>query len=240
MTRRILSRSALAGGCAAALATSCLVAPPAHALFGLGDVVYDPANYAQNVLTAVRSLEQINNQIRQIQNQATSLLNEAKNLESLPVSTLADLKAQVEQTQALLAQARRVAFNVQAVQQAFSDRYKGTALTANQTQMVAHAEARWQDSVAAFEDALQVQAGVVGNIEPARTAMDTLVRASQSASGALQAAQAGNQLLALQARQLADVTAALAAQGRAQALAAARDAASEAEGRARFQRFRGN
>lgn len=240
MTRPVLSRGVLAGACAALLASSCLIAPPAHALFGLGDVVYDPANYAQNVLTAVRSLEQINNQIRQIQNQATSLLNEAKNLESLPVSTLADLKAQVEQTQALLARARRVAFNVQAVQQAFSDRYKGTALTASQTQMVAHAEARWQDSVAAFEDALQVQAGVVGNIEPARTAMDTLVRASQSASGALQAAQAGNQLLALQARQLADVTAALAAQGRAQALAAARDAASEAEGRARFQRFRGN
>jgi len=132
MTRRFLSRGALAGAGAAALATSCLVAPPAHALFGLGDVVYDPANYAQNVLTAVRSLEQINNQIRQIQNQATSLLNEAKNLESLPVSTLADLKAQVEQTQALLAQAQRVAFNVQAVQQAFSERYKGTALTASQ------------------------------------------------------------------------------------------------------------
>jgi len=105
--------------------------------------------------------------------------------------------------------------------------------------MVANADARWQDSVGALQDALRVQAGVVGNIDGARTSIDTLVGASQSASGALAATQAGNQLLALQAQQLADLTATLAAQGRAQALDAARDAAIEAEGRERFRRFRG-
>ena len=105
--------------------------------------------------------------------------------------------------------------------------------------MVANANARWEDSVGALEDALRVQAGVVGNLDGARTSIDTLVGASQSASGALQATQAGNQLLALQSQQLADLTAALAAQGRAQALDAARAAAIEAEGRARFRRFRG-
>src|SRR5690606_22566785 len=34
---------------------------PAHAQFG--GVVFDPSNYAQNVLTAARTLQQINNQI---------------------------------------------------------------------------------------------------------------------------------------------------------------------------------
>ena len=104
--------------------------------------------------------------------------------------------------------------------------------------MVANADARWQDSVGAFQDALQVQAGVVGNLDGAKASIDTLVSASQSASGALQAAQAGNQLLALQSQQLADLTAAIAAQGRAEALDAARNAATEAEGRERFRRFR--
>ena len=61
--------------------------------------------------------------------------------------------------------------------------------------------------------------------------------ASQSATGALQAAQAGNQLLALQSQQLADLTALLAAQGRAQALDSARNAAVEAESRERLRRF---
>src|SRR3546814_12351049 len=66
-------------------------------------------------------------------------------------------------------------------------------LTATESQMVSNANGRWQDSVGAFEDALRVQAGAVGNLDGTRTSIDTLVTASQSASGALQAAQAGNQ-----------------------------------------------
>ncbi len=103
--------------------------------------------------------------------------------------------------------------------------------------MVANAEARWSDSVGAFQDAMKVQAGVVGNMGDARRSITTLVTASQSAAGALQAAQAGNQLLALQSQQLGDLAAAIAAQGRAQMLDAARAAAAEAEGRERFRRF---
>jgi P-type conjugative transfer protein TrbJ len=227
---------------AAALALSALsaivVSAPAHAQFG--GIVYDPTNYAQNVLTAARSLQQVNNQIQQIQNQATSLINQAKNLASLPISTLSALQAQVQQTRQLLAQAQRIAYSVQDIQQAFTSRYNGANLTAPQAQMVTNANDRWQDSVGALQDALKVQAGVVGNIDGARNSISTLVTASQSASGALQATQAGNQLLALQSQQLADLTAALAAQGRAQALEAARNAATEAEGRERFKRFRGN
>lgn len=233
-------RRALKGGAlAAALGAAAITASPAYAQFGFGGIVFDPSNYAQNVLTAARSLEEINNQIRQIENQAASLVNEARNLASLPVSTLAALQQQVQQTRQLLAQAQRIAYNVQDIQTAFSQRYSGAALTGTNAQLVANAEARWKDSVGAFEDALQVQAGVVGNLGGAKSSIDSLVTASQSATGALQAAQAGNQLLALQSQQLADLTAAVAAQSRAEALEAARDAATEAEGRERFRRFRG-
>ena len=67
--------------------------------------------------------------------------------------------------------------------------------------------------------------------------MHDLVTASQSASGALQAAQAGNQLIALQSQQLSDMTAMLAAQGRAQSLDAAQRAAAQAQGREQLRRF---
>lgn len=227
----------LAGALTLSALAGAILPAPAFAQFGLGGIVYDPTNYAQNVLTAARTLEQINNQIRQIQNQAQSLINEAKNLASLPVSTLSMLQSQVNQTRQLLSQAQRIAYSVQDIQQAFTKRYNGANLTASQGQMVANANARWQDSVGAYQDALQVQAGVVGNIDGARSSIDTLVSASQSASGALQATQAGNQLLALQSQQLADLTAAVAAQGRAQALDAARNAAEEAEARERLRRF---
>lgn len=212
------------------------IAAPASAQ--IGGIVHDPRNYAQNILTAARTLEQINNQIKQLQNQSTSLLNEAKNLATLPTSTLQELQGQVDQTRQLLGEAQRIAFDVKDVQAAFEGRYKGAALSGSSATMVANADARWKDSVGAFEDAMKVQAGIVGNLGVTRQSISALVGASQSATGALQAAQAGNQLLALQSQQLADLTAAMAAQGRAQALEAARGAAAEAEARERFRRFR--
>ncbi|MGL3821301.1 P-type conjugative transfer protein TrbJ [Sphingopyxis sp. R3-92] len=230
---RSIARLALTIAVPALVAT--MAVQPASAL-----IVYDPSNYAQNVLTAARMLQQINNQIQSIQHQATSLLNEARNLTSLPLSTLNALQQQVRQTQQLLGQAQRIAYDVQNVQQAFTARYKGTALAGTHAQMVANANERWEDSVGAFEDSLKTQASVIGNIDGTRGSMDSLVSASQSATGALQAAQAGNQLLALQSQQIADLTAVVSAQSRAQTLDAARHSAEEAEGRERFRRFMGN
>lgn len=209
-------------------------AQPASAI-----IVYDPSNYAQNVLTAARTLEQINNQIRQLQNQATSLLNEARNLEKLPLDMLQPIQQQIGQTQQLIQQAQRMAYDVQDIQTKFAQQYKSVDLTASDRTLVQGAETRWQNSVAAFEDALKVQAGAVGNIEGSRAAVESLLTASQSATGALQAAQAGNQLLAVQSQQLADLTATIASLGRAQTLDAANAAAAKAQAREQLRRFLG-
>lgn len=224
-----------AGAAALSMTATALVPAPAYAQFG--GIVYDPSNYAQNVLTAARTLEQINNQIRQLQNQATSLINEARNLASLPTSILDPLQQQIRQTQQLLAQAQRISFDVQQIEREFTRQYSAQSLTGSQREMVQGAEERWKNSVAAFEDALKVQAGAVSNIEGARSAVQTIVTASQSATGALQAAQAGNQLLALQSQQLADLTATVASLGRAQSLDAANAAAAKAQAREQLRRF---
>ena len=221
-------------GSAAIIALLC-GSVPATAQFG--GVVYDPTNYAQNVLQAARALQQINNQIQALQNQATSLLNEARNLTSLPFSQLAQLQSQLDRTRQLLGQAQKLAYDVQDVDQLFAQKYRGTNLSGSDQSLVDDAKSRWQTSVAGFEDALKVQAGVVGNLEGSRATMDRLVTASQSSSGALQAAQAGNQLLALQSQQLADMTALLAAQGRAQSLDMAQKAAAQAQAREQLRRF---
>lgn len=230
------ARCAAAVLIAALAASGSMTAAPAAAQ--IGGIVHDPRNYSQNILTAARTLEQINNQIKQLQNQATSLMNEARNLTGLPISTLGTLQAQVDQTRQLLGEAQRIAYDVTSVQQSFGNRYKGSALAAPQAALVANAEARWNDSVGAFEDAMKVQAGIVANMGGTKASIATLVGASQSATGALQAAQAGNQILAVQSQQLSDLAAAISAQGRAQMLDAARAAAAEAEGRERFRRFR--
>ncbi len=232
MSMSMMRRTALTGAAAFAIVA---VAQPASAI-----IVYDPTNYAQNVLQAARALQQINNQIQSLQNQATSLINQAKNLASLPFSTLSTLQAQIQRTQQLITQAQRLAYDVRSIDQAFTSRYNGATASTSTAQMVANAQESWQTSVAAFQDTLRVQAGVVGNIDGTRTSINGLVSASQSATGALQAAQAGNQLLALQSQQIADLTALMAAQSRAQSLEMARQTQIEADGRERFRRFFGS
>ncbi|QFQ88830.1 P-type conjugative transfer protein TrbJ [Paracoccus kondratievae] len=234
MTRRPLTALLLAGSClAATVVGTAFVTSPAHAW----RIVYDPSNYAQNVLTAARTLEQINNQIRSLQNEAQMLINQAHNLASLPYSALQTLQANVAQTQALLAQAQNLAFEVGQIDQAFQSEYGAVSLSATETQMVADARTRWQNTVGGLQDALKVQAGVVGNIDSNRAEMAALVGESQGAEGALQATQAGNQLLALQSQQLSDLIAVIAANGRADALSEAERATAAEQGRVQRERF---
>jgi type IV secretion system protein TrbJ len=200
-------------------------------------VVYDPTNYVQNVLSAARALEQINNQIQSLQNEAQMLINQARNLASLPYSSLQQLQQSVQRTQALLGQAQRIAFDVQQIDQAFQSQYGNISLSTSDQRLVADARSRWQNTVGSLQDAMRVQAGVVGNIDTNRAEMAALVGQSQGATGALQATQAGNQLLALQAQQLADLVAVVAANGRAQALVDAERAAAAEQGREQRRRF---
>jgi P-type conjugative transfer protein TrbJ len=165
------------------------------------------------------------------------LVNQAKNLASLPLSTLTTLQSTISQTTALLAQAQNIAYSVTSVEQQYQQAYTSISSGMSDSALFSQAQTRWQNAVGGFEDALKMQAQAVGNISFDSAAMNQLVSASQSSTGALQAAQAGNQLLALQSRQLSDVIAVLSANGRAQELQQARETAAEAEGEAQYQHF---
>ena len=234
---KIVGASALALVLAVPVALSPMLASPAHAQFGFGRIVYDPSNYAQNVLTAARTLEQINNQITSLQNEAQMLINQARNLASLPHSSLQQLQQNVQRTQQLLGQAQNLAFEVGQIDQAFQSQYGNVSLSATDAQLVADARGRWENTVGGLQDAMRVQAGVVGNIDSNRAEMAALVGQSQGATGALQATQAGNQLLALQSQQLSDLIALISANGRADALTEAERATAAEQGREQRRRF---
>src|SRR5216683_7000223 len=89
-------------------------------------VVYDPSNYAQNVLQAARALQQISNQVTGLQNQTQMLLNQARNLTSLPVSSLQAIEQSISRTQQLLNQAQRIAYDINQIDQAFGRSYPQT------------------------------------------------------------------------------------------------------------------
>jgi P-type conjugative transfer protein TrbJ len=213
------------------LAPAC---EPAHAQIA----VFDAGNFAENVMTAARELQQVNNEIQSLENQATMLINQAKNLASLPYSTLAQLDQSINQTQQLLAQAQNIAYDVTTIDQAFTQVYPETySSTASSQQLEADAQTRWENARAGYQDAMNVQAGVVQNLASTHAQIDTLVASSQSAEGALQASQAGNQILSVMSGQLADVTALIAAQGRAAALVGAADTESQEQAQTELNQF---
>ena len=225
-------RAALAAG--VAILTLATANVPARAQW----IVYDPTNFSQNVLTAARELQQVNQNIQSLENQATMLINQAKNLASLPYSSLAQLEASIQRTEQLLMQAQNIAYSVTTIDQAFTQVYPQSYTgSASSTQMLADAQTRWQNARAGYQDSMHIQAGVVQNLQNAQTQISALVSSSQSASGALQAAQSGNQIMGLAAQQLADLTGVIAAMARAQSLDNAGRLESEAQGQQQMQNF---
>src|SRR3546814_20317276 len=67
-------------------AASIVPTTPAQAI-----PVFDASNYAQNLLTAARTLQKINNQIQSLQNEASMLTNMDKHIPRLEFTSLTQL-----------------------------------------------------------------------------------------------------------------------------------------------------
>jgi P-type conjugative transfer protein TrbJ len=208
---------------------------------GAFDIVFDPSNYSQNLLTAARTLEQINNQIRSLQNQAQSLLNQSKNLASLPTSVVGQLTSTINQMNTLIGQAKNLSFDVQKTQQDFERIYpRQYAAAVSSDKMVQDATSRWDNSYDGLKQSLTLQSAIVGSLDQDGQTLRTLIANSSAAVGSLQAQQSGNELLALQIKQSLQAQALMATQARADTLRAAEQQASSAAAKERFIRFIGD
>ncbi|MBR0803412.1 P-type conjugative transfer protein TrbJ [Bradyrhizobium japonicum] len=208
---------------------------------GAFDIVFDPTNYGQNLLTAARALEQINNQVRSLENQTQSLLNQAKHLASLPTSVVGQLSSNINQMNGLINQAKNISFDVQTTQQDFQRLYpRQYAAAISSDKMVQDATARWDNSYDGLKQSLTVQSAIVSGLDQDGQTLRTLMANSSAAVGSLQAQQSGNELLALQIKQSLQTQALLATQARADTLRAAEQQASSAAAKERFTRFIGD
>ena len=158
-------------------------------------VVVDPTNLVQNTLTAIRTMEQINNQIQQLQNEADMLINQARNLANLDFNIVNRLRSTLATTERLIAEAQGLAYDVQNLDSDFARLYpEQYAATISGDQMFRDARERWKNSLDGLHTAMRMQAQVSQNLAQDEGALADLVSQSQSATGALQAMQATNQL----------------------------------------------
>jgi P-type conjugative transfer protein TrbJ len=213
---------------------------PASAQFGFGGIVFDPSNYAQNVLTAARTLQQINNQIQSLQNEAQMLTNMARQLQRLDFSSLLQINTSMRKIDTLMNQAQGIAMNLSATETALRNQFPASfdaAATTSQT--LARAQTQWQSSMDAWRQTMRLQAQIVENVGDDSGLIATLVMQSQSAVGGVQVGQAANQLQALAIKQQLQIQQMMAAQYRADALERARQAQALEAARAATKTFIG-
>ncbi len=221
---------------AALLMSVLTVWQPANAF-----TVIDPTNLIQNTFTAMRTLEMVNNQVRQLQNETQMLLNQSRNLERLDYNVIGQLRASLANTERLLAEARGLAYEVQRLDQEFARLYSAQYDSGSSNQRLAQeSRERWQQGLHGLHHAMRVQAQVTQSLTEDEGVLAALVQQSQSAGGALQASQATNQLLALQAKQSIQAQQLQITQNRAVALELARQSAATEEARERRRRFMGS
>ncbi|MBW4331116.1 P-type conjugative transfer protein TrbJ [Stakelama sp. CBK3Z-3] len=212
-----------------------MLAPPAAAQI----TVFDPSNYSQNLLTAARTLQQINNQIQSLQNEAAMLQNMAKNLKPTDFPQLAELNRRLEAINALMDEAQAIDFRIDGLDEQFRSLFPDFDAQVRADARASEARARLDAAMAGFRQTMGVQAQVVENVaDDARTLAEISAR-SQGAEGAMQLGQTTNQLLALATKQQLQIQNLLAAQFRAEAFEAARRAQAEADARAATKKFLG-
>ena len=203
-------------------------------------IVFDPANYEQNLLSAVRNLQEVENQMKQLTNEAQMISKMDLNLTSLGSSVGGDLKNSLGQIQSLLKQADGIALSVtqteSEVKRLFPTQYQ-TALTNDQSfQMAAQ---RWSNTLSAFKTSMALEAKVTETTDSDSNVLSDLLAKSASAVGNLEVQQAGNELTGLNVKQQLQLQTLMAADQRAQSLDRATALASQQEAQLRFKRFSG-
>jgi P-type conjugative transfer protein TrbJ len=214
---------------------ACIVATDARGL-----TVFDPLNYEQNLLTAVRTLEGIQNQVRQLQNQAQQLLRMDLHLQPLSGGIGGDLQTTLGQLRARIGEGDALALRVRETDAAFERLYPRTFSEAiSNDDLLRAARSRWEEAHAGFRRAALLQGQVSEAIDGDGRLLDRVLLRSQGAVGALQVAQAGNELTALNVKQVLQLQALLAVQHRADTAERMRGVIAEEEARQRFRSFVG-
>lgn len=170
--------------------------------------VIDPTNLAQNLLQATRALEQINNQIRQIE-QATAMLRQN------PLQLSPELSQSIAQARELFQSAQGIAFQVDQLGDDLRTLYPETWEDFDLERVLGQSDQWMAESRRALQRAMEAEARAAERMDETRGHIDRALQSSSGAEGQTGAIQASNQLLGIQASQLAEIHTLLIAQGRA-------------------------
>ena len=176
------------------LALSLIVLPPpASALFGAGDIVYDPSNFSQNVLTAARALQSNLNEVQQIANQLRQIEMEVKNLASFPAGVWGEIQSDLDQLKQLAQSSGDIGYTLQNLDVQFKQMYPGYQAPTNYEQEY---QTWTSNSLEGIKTALETANRQSKEFPQEKVNMQQITGMSDSAVGQMQTLQAGNMLAA--------------------------------------------
>lgn len=202
----------------------------AELAFPFGRIVYDPTNYVQNAMTAVRMAESLTNEARMIANQVQQYQDMLKQGAQLSSGQWDDIQGLLTQLGTVMNEGNALAYDMQNLDQAFQASYPGYQAP---TDWASDYEAWTKQGLDTFRGVLN---GVGLQSQQMASEQDRL-RAIQSLSdgavGRMQAVQAGNMLAHEQVQQTAKLRQLVMMQTNAQGVYYAhqlnKDAAQEAK-----------
>ncbi len=219
------------------------VSPHAEAFLGFGDIVFDPSVFMQTLMSYFTEIEDYANQAEQLSNQVQSLMNEAQNLANMDSyaagRTINGIKSSLMKLSDLKSNVRGITMDYMKLESAWDSVYQKDFAAFNGKSVKEYVEAAdkaLKQTNNATYDAMRAQ-GLVAQIDDDAANLDSLLRASQSASGALAAAQAGNQIAGVTSQQLMRLQHIVAASYRAQSSFYAAQAQKEAMAKTDSDRF---
>jgi len=164
---------------------------PGHAIFGIGDIVYDPINWIQNNAQVLESIIQVKNQIEQINNMIrNTTMTKAQWEQALPL---------LNQLGAALNQGNSMAYNLQNLDAIFRQKFPG--YTPYQDWHTAYGT--WTSTTLdTLNGALRSVHMQSTNFLDEQARIRALATISESAVGRLAAIQAGNAIATEAAQQM--------------------------------------
>ena len=189
---------------ALALSVGMQPAPPASAQIP----VIDPSNLAQSIMQVTHMVEQIRNQVRQIE-QATAMLRQN------PLQLSPEISQSIGEARSLFESVQGIAFEANQLGQELRTLYPDTWEDYDLERVLGQSDLWMRESRASLQRAMEAEARAAERIQQTRGRIDRAMQSSSNAEGQTGAIQASNQLLGIQASQLAEIHALLIAQGRA-------------------------
>jgi P-type conjugative transfer protein TrbJ len=204
---------------------------PSHAIFGMGDTVFDASAYTQQLINYATQLQQYYTQIRQYQSQMRQLENEYAHLRNLGYQV--DL-SNLDEIQRVMRDAIGISNDFNTMQGQFERHYPDFASYRNQSGIsYAQQSAEWSRKTQQNAlDLLTLETKLQQSIAEDQNSLRYLNTRSNTASGTKDLLQATNQLLILQTKQLMQLQQLIATSAKADAAYMAEKASNDEASRA--------